>query len=392
MKNTHYELEKTATLLAPNKTMLGKGVVGETGRELKILGGSRALIVTDPGVMTTGLVTSVENALKAEGIDFEIYDRVEAEPPVRVVDEAVELARKGKFDVIIGFGGGSSLDVAKAVAAMATNGGKVTDYVGVNKFSQRGLPKILIPTTAGTGSEATWVCVITDEEENTKKSLYSSILLPDVAILDPSVTVSMPPAITAATGFDALVHSIESYVSVNATPYTRMMAYRAIELIATSLPVAHGKGTEIRARYDMLLAANLAGMAFTSGGLGACHGLAYPLGTEFHLPHGQSNAVMLIHVMAFNAMFNQERYAEVAMAMGENIVGLSLYEAAEKSLSAVKRLLAAVNVSSKLSDYGVGEKDVPALVQGALKQSRFYIPNPRNLSEADIEAIYWKAL
>jgi alcohol dehydrogenase class IV len=171
-----------------------------------------------------------------------------------------------------------------------------------------------------------------------------------------------------------------------------MMAYRAIELIATSLPVAHGKGTEIRARYDMLLAANLAGMAFTSGGLGACHGLAYPLGTEFHLPHGQSNAVMLIHVMAFNAMFNQERYAEVAMAMGENIVGLSLYEAAEKSLSAVKRLLAAVNVSSKLSDYGVGEKDVPALVQGALKQSRFYIPNPRNLSEADIEAIYWKAL
>jgi alcohol dehydrogenase len=392
MKDIYYEMEKASTLLAPNKTILGQGCVGETGREIKILGGSRALIVTDPGVMTAGLVSLVGNALQSERIDFEIYDRVEAEPPARVVDEAAEVAKKGKFDVIVGFGGGSSLDVAKGVAAMATNDGRVLDHVGVNMFSRRGLPKILIPTTAGTGSEATWVCVVTDEEENTKKSLYSNLLLPDVAILDPSVTASMPSGITAATGFDALVHAIESYVSVNATPYARIMAYEAMRLIATNLPVAYGKGSDLRARYNMLLAANFAGMAFTSGGLGACHGLAYPLGTEFHMPHGKSNAIMLAHVMEFNFMASLERYAEVAMAMGENVGGLSMYEAAAKSVYAVKKLLAAVNISSKLSDYGVGEKDVPILVQGGLKQSRFYVPNPRNLTEADIEAIYRKAL
>ena len=392
MKSISYEMEKAATLLAPNKTMLGKGVVAETGKEVKILGGSRALIVTDPGVMTAGLVSSVENALRSEGIDFEIYDKVEAEPPARIVDEAAEVARKGKFDVIVGFGGGSSLDVAKGVAVMVTNGGKVVDRAGVNMFSQRGLPKVLIPTTAGTGSEATWVCVVTDEEENTKKSLYSNLLLPDVAILDPNVTLSMPPATTAYTGFDALVHAIESYVSVNATPYTRMMSHQAMQLIAANLPAAYAKGSDVRARYNMLLAANLAGMAFTSGGLGACHGLAYPLGTEFHMPHGKSNALMLVHVIAFNFVASRERYAEVAVAMGENIDGLGVYEAAEKSVAAVQKLLAAVNISSRLSDYGVTEKDVPALVQGALKQSRFYVPNPRNLMEADIEAIYRKAL
>jgi len=392
MKDIYYDLGRLSALLAPNKTMLGKGAVGETGKEIKILGGKRALIVTDPGVMKAGLISSVAHALKAEGIDVEIYDRVEAEPPARVVDEASEVARKGRFDVIVGFGGGSSLDVAKGVAVMATNRGKIVDHVGVNMITSRGLPKVLIPTTAGTGSEATWVCVVTDEEANTKKSLYSHLLLPEVAILDPAVTTSMPPAITAFTGFDAFVHAVESYVSVNATPYTRIMAHEALRLITANLPVAYAKGDDLRARYNMLLASNLAGMAFASGGLGACHGLAYPLGTEFHMPHGKSNALMIAHVMAFNCMASLERYAEVAVAMGENIAGLSIYEAAAKSVDAVKRLLAAVNISSRLSDYGIGEKDVPKLVEGALKQSRFYVPNPRNLIEADIEAIYRKAL
>ncbi len=392
MKNTFYDLEKTSTLLAPNKTMIGKGAVHETGKEIKTLGGSRALIVTDPGVMNAGLVFLVEDALRSEKIDFEVYAGVEPEPPARIVDEAAEVARKGAFDIIIGFGGGSSLDVAKGVAAMARNNGKIVDYAGTNMFTERGLPKILIPTTAGTGSEATWVCVITDEAENTKKSLYSSFLLPDVAILDPLVTVSMPPSVIADTGFDALAHAVESYVSVNATPYTRLMAYEAMRLIATNLPVAYGKGNDLRSRYNMLLASNLAGMAFTSGGLGACHGLAYPLGTEFHMPHGKSNAVMLVHVMEFNLTASLERYAEVAVAMGKHIDGLDMDEAAAKSVDAVRKLLAVVNISCKLSDYGIVAKDVHKLVQGGMKQARFYVPNPRNLTEADIETIYLRAL
>jgi alcohol dehydrogenase len=389
---TFYDLEKISAFLAPNRTILGKGVAKEIGKEIKVLGGKRALIVTDPGVVKAGLLSLIDDALRAEGVDFEIYGRVEPEPPTRVVDEAVAVARKGNFDIIVGFGGGSSLDVAKGVAVMATNDGKIVDYVGANMFPKRGLPKILIPTTAGTGSEATWVCVVTDEEENTKKSLYSNLLLPDVAILDPMATLSMPPDVTADTGFDALAHAVESYVSVNGTPYTRIMASEAIRLIATSLPVAYGKGTDVRARYNMLLASNLAGMAFTSGGLGACHGLAYPLGTEFHMPHGKSNALMLVHVMDFNVMASLERYAEVAVAMGENVAGLGMYEAGAKSVEAVKKLLVAVDTPYRLSDYGIEAKDVPRLVEGGMKQARFYVPNPRNLTEKEIEAIYRMAL
>jgi alcohol dehydrogenase class IV len=170
------------------------------------------------------------------------------------------------------------------------------------------------------------------------------------------------------------------------------MAGEAVGLIARNLPVAYGKGTDLRARYNMLLASNLAGMAFTSGGLGACHGLAYPLGTEFHLPHGKSNAVMLVHVMDFNLMASLERYAEVAVFMGENIDGLGMYEAAAKSVEAVKKLLTSVNTPHRLSDFGIGEKDVPRLVEGGSKQTRFYVPNPRNLTEKDIEIIYRMAL
>jgi len=392
VKNTFYDPEKVSTLLAPNKTTIGKGIVHETGKEIKTLGGTRVLIVTDPGVMKTGLVSLVEDALRSEKIDFEVYDGVEPEPPARIIDEATEVVRKGKFDIIVGFGGGSSLDVAKGVSVMAKNTGKIIEYAGMNMLTKRGLPKVLIPTTAGTGSEATWVCVITDEAENTKKSLYSNLLLPDIAILDPLVTVSIPHSVTADTGVDALAHAIESYVSVNATPYSRLMAHEAIHLVATNLPVAYGKGNNVRARYNMLLASNLAGMAFTSGGLGACHGLAYPLGTEFHMPHGKSNAVMLIHVMEFNLMANLEGYAEVAVAMGEHIDGLGMHEAAAKSVDAVRKLLTVVNTSWKLSDYGIEARDVPKLVQGGIKQTRFYAPNPRNLTETDIEAIYLRAL
>ncbi len=392
VNNTFYDPEKVSTLLAPKRTLLGRGAVNETGREIKVLGRTRALIVTDPGVAKAGLLSLVENSLGAEGLDFETYDGVEPEPAARIVDEAAGIARKGKFDIIIGFGGGSSLDVAKGVAALATNEGKIVDYAGVNLFPGGGLPKVLIPTTAGTGSETTWVCVVTDEAENTKKSLYSHLLLPDVAILDPLVSVSMPPAITADTGFDALAHAVESYVSVNATPYTGVMALEAMRLIAMNLPVAYGKGNDIRARYNMLLASNLAGMAFTSGGLGACHGLSYPLGTEFHMPHGKSNAIMLVHVMEFNLMASLDRYAEIARAMGENTDGLGVHEAVARSVEAVKKLLAGTNTSSRLSDYGVEAKDIPKLVRGGVKQARFYVPNPRNLSEADIELIYRRAL
>jgi len=386
-----FDIEKASVFLSPNKTILGKNTIQQTGQEIAILGGSKVLIVTDKGVANAGLADPVISSLKAAGVKAGIYEKVIPEPPSYVVDDVSKLARKDGYDAIIGVGGGSALDVAKGASMMASNPGKILDYVGVNQFKTRGLPKILIPTTAGTGSEATWVCVATDERENTKKSLYSNMLLPDTAILDPVMTVSMPPSVTADTGFDALVHAIESYVSVNRTPYTAIMAKTAIELIARNLPVAYAKGGDLRARYSMLLAANLAGMAFTSGGLGATHGLAYPLGTEYHMAHGRSNAIMLPHVMDFNRSASTERYAAIAAMMGERIEGLGIYDAAARSVEAVKKLLATVNISCRLSDHGIKKGSIGKLAKEAEKQARFFVPNPKDLTPNDIKGIYEKA-
>lgn len=392
MSTGWYDSEKPGAFLSPNKVIFGRGVTGQIGKEARVLRGRKALIVTDQGVARAGLMGPVEEVLRAEKIRFGVYDRVEPEPPARIVDDAARVAREGRYDLIVGLGGGSSLDVAKGVSLMATNPGQILDYVGVNLFRRRGLPTILIPTTAGTGSEGTWVCVVTDEAENAKKSLYSNLLLPSLAVLDPMLTVSMPPTVTADTGCDALVHAIESYVSVNRTPFSELLALKAVSLIASSLPIAFSKGGDVRARFNMLLAAGFAGLAFTSGGLGATHGLAYPLGTEYHMTHGRANSIMLPYVMRFNRSASLERYAQIAQAMGEKIGGLGPYEAATKAIEAVEKLLSAINVSFRLSQYGVQEKDLPRLVEGAMKQARFFVPNPRDITEEDVAGIYRAAL
>jgi len=390
-KRSYYEAEKVSVFLSPNKIIVGKGAARKVGEEAKALGSKRALIVTDPGVVKAGLIEVIEESLRSERIKVGIFDKVEAEPPARIVDECAQMVREGKYDIIIGIGGGSSLDTAKGAAILATNKGKVLDYVGVDTVPKRGLPKILVPTTAGTGSEVTRVFVITDEAENTKKVVYSNFNLADVAILDPLLTISMPPFVTADTGLDALVHAIEAFVSVNATPFSDILAIEAISLIAHNLPVAYAKGNDIEARYNMLLAANIAGLAFTSGGLGAVHGLAYVLGTQYHMSHGRSNAIMLPHVMKFNLIGNLAKYARIAEAMGEEIEGLSLYEAAQKAVEAVEKLLNAVNIPYRLSEYKIPRSDLPKLVVGGMKQSRLFVPNPRDLSEDDVRKIYEEA-
>lgn len=388
MKNTLCTQGKISTYLSPNKISIGLGAAKQVGLESKALGGKKALIVTDPGVVKAGLIDGIQASLESEKVHTGIFDRVVAEPPARVIDESAQIARQGGYDIIIGVGGGSALDAAKGVSIMAINRGKVLDYAGIDQVPKGGLPKILLPTTGGTGSEASRVFVVTDEAENTKKVVYSNFNLADVAIIDPLLSISMPPVVTADTGMDALVHAIEAYVSVNATPFSDILAVEAIRLIAESLPIAYVKGSDIGARYNMALAANLAGLAFTSGGLGAVHGLAYVLGTEYHMSHGRSNAIMLPHVMDYNKIGNLHRYARIAEAMGENIQGLSAYEAAGKSVDAVKKLLEAVNISISLPDYGIHHEELPKLVEGGMKQSRLFVPNPRDLSKEDVEKIY----
>jgi alcohol dehydrogenase class IV len=383
--------QKIHSFFSPNKILFGIGASKEIGKETKALGGTKALIITDPGVANSGLIDPIRSNLEEAGLKVFLFDRVEPEPPASVVDKGVQYIKETGADIVVGLGGGSSLDVAKGVSLLVRNTGKVLDYCGIDLIPKRGLPKILVPTTAGTGSEVTRVFVVTDQKDNMKKVIYSNYAIADLAIVDPMLTLSMPGKVTADTGMDALVHAIETYVSMNATPFSDISASKAIALIAKYLPMAFAKSENIEARYHVSFASLLAGLAFASGGLGAVHALAYPLGTEYHLPHGRTNAIMLPHVMEFNLIGNRSRYALIAEMMGKggNIIDLKAKVA--KAVEAVTELLDDVQIPYHLRDYGIPKEAIPKLVDGGMKQARLFVPNPRNLSESDVEAIYIKA-
>jgi len=383
--------QKIHSFFSPNKILLGIGATKEIGKETKALGGTKALIITDPGVANSGLIDPIRSNLEEAGLKVFLFDRVEPEPPADIVDEGVQYIKETGTDIVIGVGGGSSLDVAKGASLLACNPGKVLNYCGIDLISKRGLPKILIPTTAGTGSEVTRVLVVTDKRDNMKKAVYSNYAIADLAIVDPMLTLSMPSKVTADSGMDALVHAIEAYVSMNATPFSDLLSSEAIRLITKYIPIAFAKNENFEARYHMALASLLAGLAFASGGLGAVHALAYPLGTEYHLSHGRTNAVMLPHVMEFNLLGNRFRYALIAEMMGKGEDIKDLKAKAALAVEAVIGLLDDVQISYRLRDYGIPKEAIPKLVDGGMKQARLFVPNPRNLSESDVEAIYTKA-
>jgi alcohol dehydrogenase class IV len=262
---------------------------------------------------------------------------------------------------------------------------------GIDLVKKRGVPKILVPTTSGTGSEVTRVFVITDEKDNTKKVGNSLYNLADIAIVDPLLTLTLPPKVTADTGIDALVHAIETYVSTTATPFSDILAESPIEWISQYLPIAWAKGSDLEARYFLSLAATTAGMAFASGGLGAVHALAYPVGTEFKQSHGRSNAIMLPHLMRYNIPGSPVKFADIAALMGEDIEGLTDREAALLAAEAVEDLLTTVDISFHLRDYGIKESDIPRLVEGGMKFARLFVLNPRDMSEADVRSVYEEA-
>jgi alcohol dehydrogenase class IV len=383
--------QKIHSFFSPNRVLFGIGASREIGKEAKALGGTKVLIVTDSGVVNSGLVASLRTNLEEAGMKVFLFDRVEPEPSASLVDESAQLAKENGVDVVIGVGGGSSLDIAKGASLLASNPGNVLDYCGMDLIPKRGLPKILVPTTAGTGSEVTRVFVLTDKRDNMKKVVFSNYAIPELALVDPMLTISMPSKVTADSGMDALVHAIETYVSMNATPFSDLLASKAIELIAKYLPMAFAKGENIEARYHMSLASLFAGMAFASGGLGAVHALAYPLGTEYHLPHGRTNAIMLPHVMEFNSIGNRSRYALIAEMMGKKGVTIDLRAGVAKAVEAVIQLLDDVQIPYYLKDYGIPKEAIPKLVEGGMKQARLFVPNPRDLREEDVEAIYTKA-
>lgn len=375
----------------PTKVRYGFGAAKTIGALSKEVGSRSALIVTDPGLVKAGLVRTISSMLEEEGITFSCYDQVEPNPSIENVEACFAIFQQYKPDVVIGLGGGSSIDTAKAVAVLATNGGHIVDYEGYNKVTRPKKTVIAIPTTAGTGSEVTASSVITDRQRQIKMAVISFNVIPEYALVDPELTLSVPPALTASTGMDALTHAIESYVSKEAIPQSEAFALHAIRLISRSLRRAVFDGDSREARGDMMMGSLLAGMAFAVSKLGNVHAMAHPLGGVFNIPHGIANAVLLPYVMKFNALACPEKFADIAAAMGADVTGLTPREAALKAVALVRELNADIGIPDNLGCLGVTTAALDKLCEDTMRSGNVLI-NPRKTTVQDIRKLYQDAI
>ena len=356
------------------------------------MGIKRALIVTDPGILQFGLLNAARDNLKANQIELSIYSDVVADPPESVVIKAVTTAQAFGCDGVIGFGGGSSMDVAKLLAVLIKGEQPLADIYGVDQIRGGRLPLIQVPTTAGTGSEATMVSIITTGE-TTKAGVVSRTLLADKIILDATLTLGLPPAVTAATGIDAMVHAIEAYTSARLkNSLSDMLAREALRLMAGNITTAVKQGDNFEARSAMLLGAMLAGQAFANAPVAAVHALAYPLGGNYHIPHGLSNALVLPHVLRFNAPAAAHLYAELAPLILPNHTLPADPVAVSDMLAAhFLDLAAELGLQTTLREMNIAETDLPMLAEEAMLQQRLLINNPREVSYDDALSIYQQA-
>ncbi len=367
---------QSVTLRLPPVTF-GAGSVGQVAEEARRVAASRVLVVTDPGVASSGVAGHVRDLLEAAGIATGVYDRVPAEPSVASVEVAFEAWRAGNYDAVVGVGGGSSLDTAKGISIRTANDGPVSRYFGVEQLPARGVPYILLPTTAGTGSEVTPSAIFDDTDRQLKAGIVSSRLMASAAIIDPDLTVSCPPHVTAAAGLDALTHALEAYVAVKANPMSDLYALEAVRLVGQHLRGAVARGTDRVARSGQLLASLYGGVTIVAAGTGLCHAMAYPLGSAYHVPHGVANALLLPAVMAYNLPADLTKFARLAEALGESVSGLSLRAAAERSVEAVRQLSRDVGLPGGLRAVGVPESALEGFVPGALSAARLITNNPR---------------
>ena len=375
----------------PTKILMGEGITSEIGVEARAFGASRILVVTDRGIRQAGGLEKVTDSLKNAGLAVSIFDEVVPDPTVTLVQRGATLFREMGCDLIISVGGGSSIDAGKGISVMATNDGSICEFEGVDKFKNSPVPMFAVPTTAGTGSEVTFGAVLTDTSRNYKFLVYGSRLAPRVAFLDPIMVVTAPSSVMVYTGMDALTHAIESYISLRATPQTEALAIHAIRLISANLRQAIANSQNLKAVGNMLLAANLAGIAFGNSRLGIVHAMALPLGAFFHIPHGIANTILLPHGLEFNLIAAPQKYVEIATAMGEPLVGLSRMEAANKSIEAVRKLAGNIGAPDSLKSVGVSEDKIPQMAEDAMKSS--HIPaNPRKITKEDVRQLYREAL
>jgi alcohol dehydrogenase class IV len=355
-------------------------------------GAQKVLIITDQGVWNAGLIEKPKTILESAGFRVAVIHDTPPEPDVDQVKAIFQQAKALEGQMIIGIGGGSAMDTVKLVSVLLTNDVSLEQLLGKAPIPNRGLPTLMVPTTAGTGSEATPNAIVLVPEQELKIGIVNDKLIPDCVILDPLMTLNLPPAVTAATGMDALAHAIECYISKKANPFSDTFALKAVSLISRSLRLAYREGQNIEARHDMLLGALLGGMCIATSGTTAVHALAYPLGGKYRMPHGLSNAVLLPHVMQFNLDAAENRFRDIAVAMGLDVAGLTTRQAAEKMIENLYVLNKDLNIPSGIAAMGITEADLEGLVEAASKVTRLLENNPKPLTKSDMRAIYRRLL
>jgi alcohol dehydrogenase len=372
--------------------IFGNGSISRLAETVQQLGCTRPLLVMDRNLLKTEIKDQVTTVLKKAKLPSVQFAEIDGEPELELADTGAKLAAKEKCDGVIGVGGGSAMDAAKAISVLLSNKGKASDYLGLNKVPGPGVPKIMVPTTAGTGSEVTFTAVFIRKELRKKEGMNSPYLYPEVALLDRVLTLSLPPEPTAATGMDALCHAIESFTSVNANPMSELFSLEAIRLISDNLRTCVHNGKDLDAREQMLLGALYAGLGLANAGVGAAHSLSYPLGGLFGIGHGIANTLMLPGIMAFNLPSALERFAIIADAMGEVIDDMPLRDSAYLAVDAVENLIDDCGIRKNLSQYGITEEHLPMLARIAMTVTRPLENNPRKVTVEDAVEIYKEIL
>ncbi len=376
----------------PTRIVTGVGCFDQLGETAAHYGRRALLVCGNRSLRESGRLEQATNELRDAGVKVVVYDAVMGEPTLAMVQEGIETARAAEVEVVIGIGGGSAMDTAKAIAGLYGHPGTVSEYFdGARQIEGGGLPWIAIPTTAGTGAEVTKNAVLMSPESKRKASLRHEGWFASVALVDPELTLTAPPSVTAASGSDALVQAIESYTSIGAMPITDALAAEAIVRIGRALERAYRDGQDLEARADMLYGSTLAGMALANARLGGVHGMAHPLGCRYHIPHGVVCGLLMPYVMEYNLEYATSRYAQVARLLGVDTKGVSTHQAAQKAVERVRELISAVGIPAHLADFGVTHRELPVIARESLPSGSLK-HNPRPLSAADIESILSAAL
>ena len=375
----------------PSLNVMGSGSLAEAIIYIKAQGFKQGLIVTDKVLSDIGIVKNFTDLLDEQHIDSVVFDRAQPNPTIANVNDGLAVLKQHDCDFVVSLGGGSPHDCAKGIALVASNGGEIADYEGVDQSKKPQLPLIAINTTAGTASEMTRFAIITDEKRHVKMAIVDKHTTPVLSVNDPSLMVGMPASLTAATGMDALTHAVEAYVSIAATPITDAVALKAIELIQANLPTAVEHGDNIVAREQMAYAQFMAGMAFNNASLGYVHAMAHQLGGFYDLPHGVCNAVLLPHVQRYNAQVCPERLRDIANSLGVNVLNMTAEQGADAAIAAIVKLAKTVGIPSGLTSLGVKTSDISLLADNALKDV-CGLTNPKQATHEEICHIFQAAM